>query len=233
MLFSFTGLRSDSWDFLLTDQGGAVFAPFSSPNAGLLFFLSGKVRSCPSFSSRFDYFFLTGGLGVLGGFSTDFVSRAFNLTQDESDQLLTYQTGALIVKLVEGQTLHDPCKDADHIEMLFDFESAKPSIHVNQGGSLTIATPENFPFLEKVGLSANVVKLDPLSMLTPCIPLMHPSSWFTSLKAVVWFEFRVWLVGRHWTPGCRAASHSSCLNSSLLPRLQMEMDWSISLLSHL
>ncbi|XP_027185478.1 uncharacterized protein LOC113783520 isoform X1 [Coffea eugenioides] len=117
-----------------------------------------------------------GGLGVLGGFSTDFVSRAFDLTQDESDQLLTCQTGALIVKLVEGQTLHDPCKDADHIEMLFDFESAKPSIHVNQGGSLTIATPENFPFLEKMGLSANVVKLDPLSMLTPCIPLMHPSS---------------------------------------------------------
>lgn len=108
MLFSFTGLRSDSWDFLLTDQGGAVFAPFSSPNAGLLFFLSGKVRSCPSFSSRFDYFFLTGGLGVLGGFSTDFVSRAFNLTQDESDQLLTYQTGALIVKLVEVKrcTIH-------------------------------------------------------------------------------------------------------------------------------
>ncbi|XP_027113140.2 glutelin type-A 2 [Coffea arabica] len=116
--------------------------------------------------AQFDYFFLAGVQGVLGGFSTDFITRAFDLTQDESDQLLKSQTGSLIVKLAKNQTLPDPCKDAN-INMLYNFESAKPSIHVNQGGSLTIATAENFPFLKKVGLSANFAKLDPFSMSTP------------------------------------------------------------------
>lgn len=134
--------------------------------------------------AQFDYFFLAGAQGVLGGFSTDFMARAFNLTQDESDQLLKSQTGSLVVKLVENQKLPDPCKDAN-INMLYNFESAEPSIHVNRGGSLTIATAENFPFLKKVGLSANFVKLDPFSILTPTADASFQLIYITKGSGVV------------------------------------------------
>lgn len=39
------------------------------------------------------YFFLTGTVGVLRGFSTEFISKAYNLNQNEANTLVTNQTG--------------------------------------------------------------------------------------------------------------------------------------------
>uniref|UniRef100_A0A5B7A946 Putative glutelin type-A 3 n=1 Tax=Davidia involucrata TaxID=16924 RepID=A0A5B7A946_DAVIN len=49
--------------------------------------------------ASFTYFLMTGTLGMLGGFSTEFISRACNLSENEAIKLVKSQTGALIVKL--------------------------------------------------------------------------------------------------------------------------------------
>ncbi|KAJ4717127.1 Glutelin type-A [Melia azedarach] len=43
---------------------------------------------------EFSYFFLTGALGMLGGFSTEFISKAFNINETEATTLAKAQTGA-------------------------------------------------------------------------------------------------------------------------------------------
>ncbi|CAK9179541.1 unnamed protein product [Ilex paraguariensis] len=51
---------------------------------------------------QFTCFLLAGTLGILQGFSTEFVSRAYNLNEEEAHLLVNSQTGVLIVKLEEG-----------------------------------------------------------------------------------------------------------------------------------
>lgn len=115
--------------------------------------------------AQFDYFFLTGAAGVLNGFSTEFLTRTYDLNKNELDQLTKSQTAPLIVKLAEGQTFPKPGNDDNNL--VYHLENAKPSVHVNRGGSLTIATAENFPVLKKLGLSAKLVKLDSNSLFAP------------------------------------------------------------------
>ncbi|KAK6156975.1 hypothetical protein DH2020_011223 [Rehmannia glutinosa] len=82
---------------------------------------------------QFDYFFLTGALGVLGGFSTEFISKIYNFNEPDSKKLAKSQSEALIIKL--GPEINMPA--------------------------------DNFPLLDKIGLSANLVRLGPNSVLDP------------------------------------------------------------------
>ncbi|XP_057466192.1 cocosin 1-like [Actinidia eriantha] len=59
---------------------------------------------------EFTYFLLTGAMGVLKGFSTEFITRAYNLNKEEASKLVTSQTGALIIKLEEGISIPQACK---------------------------------------------------------------------------------------------------------------------------
>lgn len=49
--------------------------------------------SISQISGEMTYFFLTGTVGVLRGFSTEFISKAYNLNQNEANTLVTNQTG--------------------------------------------------------------------------------------------------------------------------------------------
>ncbi|KAM2068164.1 hypothetical protein ACFX1T_044402 [Malus domestica] len=42
---------------------------------------------------QFSYFFIAGTLSLLAGFSTEFVSKFFNITEDEADDITKSQTG--------------------------------------------------------------------------------------------------------------------------------------------
>lgn len=118
--------------------------------------------------SQFDYFFLTGAMGVLGGFSNDFISHAFGLGENESEKLVKSQTGAVIVKLAEGQNhLPEPTITCSNNITAYNLENAKPFIHVNRGGSVTVADAENVDSLKGFGLSASLLKLEANSMLGP------------------------------------------------------------------
>ncbi|CAK9182095.1 unnamed protein product [Ilex paraguariensis] len=50
---------------------------------------------------QFTYFFVAGTLGILLGLSTEFVSRVYNINEEEAHLLMNSQTGVLIVKLEE------------------------------------------------------------------------------------------------------------------------------------
>ncbi|XP_059653461.1 cocosin 1-like [Cornus florida] len=61
-----------------------------------------------------------------------------------------------------------PSKDTvDHTKMVFNFDNALPGVNVKDGGLLTTMTADKLPLLGKVGLGANVVKLDANAMSSP------------------------------------------------------------------
>ncbi|KAK6156965.1 hypothetical protein DH2020_011213 [Rehmannia glutinosa] len=103
---------------------------------------------------QFDYFFLTGALGVLGGFSTEFISKIYNFNEPDSKKLAKSQSEALIIKL--GPEINMPgqsnCNIGDYV--------------FNLVGCAEM-TADTFPLLDKIGLSANLVRLGPNSVLDP------------------------------------------------------------------
>ncbi|KAM7470364.1 hypothetical protein LguiA_008547 [Lonicera macranthoides] len=104
---------------------------------------------------QFTYFFVAGILSTLGAFSTEFVSKAFNFTKEESQTLTKSQTGILVVKLDQGIEIPLPTK---HFQ-------EKYFAKIN--GESNTLTELNFGLLGKLGLSANYVKLGSEEMLGP------------------------------------------------------------------
>lgn len=114
----------------------------------------------------FNYYFLAGALGMLGGFSADFLARGFGISVTESKTLFKSQSATVITKLKEKLNIKNPPNN-NRKEMVFNLENALPPVTSKNGGSLISATAENFPLLTRVNLSGNLVKLEPGSMLTP------------------------------------------------------------------
>ncbi|XP_031275231.1 glutelin type-A 3-like [Pistacia vera] len=115
---------------------------------------------------EFSYFFLTGALGSLGGFSSDFISKSYNISETDAKMLVQSQTGTLLVKLSpeEGQNLPLLTNDNKWVK---NIGNILPDINVKKAGIATSFTGVNFPFLEEVGLSCNLVKLEANAMLSP------------------------------------------------------------------
>ncbi|KAJ4717137.1 Glutelin type-A 2 [Melia azedarach] len=117
---------------------------------------------------EFTYFFLTGALGMLGGFSTEFIGKAFNYSCKKPDCLAKSQTGALLVKLApeEGQNMPVPqINNANKwVKNIVNFPA---DIQVERAGIATSLTGTNFPFLEEAGLSCSLVKLEPNAVHSP------------------------------------------------------------------
>uniref|UniRef100_A0A5B7ACU3 Putative glutelin type-A 3 n=1 Tax=Davidia involucrata TaxID=16924 RepID=A0A5B7ACU3_DAVIN len=139
----------------------------------------------------FTYFFLTGTLGMLKGFSTEFISRACNMKEDEANKLVKSQTGALIVKLAETLDMPRQCNGTSTDGMIFNLDNALPDIDVKNGGSLTIVTEAKLAWLGKIGLSANLVKLDANAMCSP----MYTTGSEAQLTYIVRGSGRVQVVG--------------------------------------
>ncbi|KAM7474613.1 hypothetical protein LguiB_021856 [Lonicera macranthoides] len=116
---------------------------------------------------QFTYFFVAGVLSTLGAFSTEFVSKAFNFTEEESQTLTKSQTGILIVKLDQGIEIPPPTKhfQEKYFAKIDEFFQEKYFTKIN-GDSNTL-TESNFGLLGKLGLSANYVKLGSEEMLGP------------------------------------------------------------------
>ena len=48
---------------------------------------------------EFTYFLLSEAQGIMGGFSPEFLSRAYKMNKNEANKLAKSQTGVLIIKL--------------------------------------------------------------------------------------------------------------------------------------
>ncbi|KAA8545523.1 hypothetical protein F0562_020307 [Nyssa sinensis] len=114
----------------------------------------------------FTYFLMTGTLGMLGGFSTEFISRACNMNENEANKLVKSQTGALIIKLSKILDMPERCKGSSD-ELVFNLDNALADINVKNAGSLTTLSAAKLSILAKLGLSARLVKLEANAMYSP------------------------------------------------------------------
>ncbi|RWR92906.1 glutelin type-A 1-like protein [Cinnamomum micranthum f. kanehirae] len=116
---------------------------------------------------QFTYSFLAGTNNILHGFSMEFLTRAWNLEKVQVTELLTSQTGQVIVKVKEGIHIPDPC-ESDHAKgIVFNFNTAPFDVDVKHGGRTMSLTSMNMPLLGETGLSAKLVKLDANAMFSP------------------------------------------------------------------
>ncbi|PRQ17799.1 putative rmlC-like jelly roll protein [Rosa chinensis] len=62
-----------------------------SPDDLVIIFLGDTTKAYTP--GRFTYFFMAGTQSLLGGFSTDFISKSFNISKDEADEVTKNQSG--------------------------------------------------------------------------------------------------------------------------------------------
>lgn len=106
----------------------------------------------------------------MGGFSIEFISRAYNINENEANVLSKSQTAAFIVKLSpeERKSIPQPQPDQNIAnEWVKNNTKHFPDIHVEKAGTITSFTGKNFPFLDEIGLSCSIVKLEADAMLSP------------------------------------------------------------------
>ncbi|BFG19824.1 hypothetical protein CerSpe_060980 [Prunus speciosa] len=106
---------------------------------------------------QFTYFFVAGTQSLLGGFSTEFVSKAYNITKDEADKITKSQTGVLIIKLGEDEKTKIPKPSENSTRKLVRNITCKT----------TTLTEKEFPFLKQAGLSASLIKLEANAISSP------------------------------------------------------------------
>ncbi|KAL5787403.1 hypothetical protein ACOSP7_004352 [Xanthoceras sorbifolium] len=100
----------------------------------------------------FTYFLLTGAQGILG-----------------ANILAKSQTGVLIVKLdpEERNKFPQPADQNIVNKWVKNIVHFSPEIRIDRAGEATSLTGKNFPFLEEIGLSCSLVKLEADAMLSP------------------------------------------------------------------
>ncbi|KAJ6423380.1 hypothetical protein OIU84_024345 [Salix udensis] len=115
---------------------------------------------------EFTYFFLSGGQGIMGGFSSEFISRAYKMNEKEASKLAKSQTGILLIKLEPGVSMPQPNSKTTE-KMVYNIDAAPADVEVNGGGVFKTLTAAKFPFLEEAGLSVNHVRLEANAMHSP------------------------------------------------------------------
>ncbi|KAA8545522.1 hypothetical protein F0562_020306 [Nyssa sinensis] len=164
--------NSTEENVLLIKKGDAIPVPvgsvswwFNGGDSDMVIVFLGETLKAQTPGS-FTYFFMTGSLGMLKGFSTEFISRACNLSENEANKLVKSQTAALIVKLSNILDMPRQCKGSSD-GLIFNLDNALADINVKNAGSLTTLTAAKLPMLTKLGLSASLVKLDANAMCSP------------------------------------------------------------------
>ncbi|KAF8395060.1 hypothetical protein HHK36_018999 [Tetracentron sinense] len=117
-------------------------------------------------TGEFTDFYLTGSNGIFTGFSTEFVSRAWDLEESKAKALVASQTGRGIVKLKEGFSMPEPKKE-DREGMALNCEEAPLDVDIKGGGRVVVLNTKNLPLVGEVGLGADLVRLDGNAMCSP------------------------------------------------------------------
>ncbi|XP_028753260.1 cocosin 1-like [Neltuma alba] len=146
---------------------GALSWWFNSGDSELIIVLLGETSQA-YVPGQFTYFILSGTLGIMGGFSTEVITKAYNLTNEEANKLTKSQQGSMILKLQEGlHKIPEPQMDKTK-QMVYNIDSAKPDHGIkNNGGLVTTVTDLDLPFVVEVGLHVIRVKLEPNATKAP------------------------------------------------------------------
>ncbi|XP_057955706.1 glutelin type-D 1-like [Malania oleifera] len=117
-------------------------------------------------SGEFTDFFLTGSNGIFTGFSTEFVSRAWDLDADVVKTLVGKQPDSGIVKLDGSVKMPEP-KEGHRDGMALNCEEAPLDVDIKNGGRVVVLNTKNLPLVGEVGLGADLVRLDGGAMCSP------------------------------------------------------------------
>uniref|UniRef100_A0A1D1ZBD9 Glutelin type-A 2 n=1 Tax=Anthurium amnicola TaxID=1678845 RepID=A0A1D1ZBD9_9ARAE len=115
---------------------------------------------------EFTNFQLTGSNGIFTGFTTEFVSRAWDLSEQDAKKLVESQPGAGIIKLEEGAELPQP-SDKDREGFVLNCEEAPLDVDVKNGGRVVVVSSQNLPLVGECGFGGDLVKLDGGAMCSP------------------------------------------------------------------
>ncbi|CAJ1956078.1 unnamed protein product [Sphenostylis stenocarpa] len=117
-------------------------------------------------AGEFTDFFLTGSNGIFTGFSTEFVSRAWDMEESDVKTLVGKQPGTGIVQLEANITLPEP-KPEHRNGMALNCEEAPLDVDIKGGGRVVVLNTKNLPLVGDVGLGADLVRLDGGAMCSP------------------------------------------------------------------
>lgn len=144
---------------------------------------------------QFDYFLLAGAVGILGGFSTEFISKIYGLNDGQSKKLAKSQSSTLIIKI--DADIHMPNEsNCNKDEYVINLDVMLSSNALKLGGSYSSSveiTSEDFAVIDKVGISPSLVKIEPEIMLDPCYSMEHRVVYVTK------GEGRIQIVGLNGT----------------------------------
>nr|CAD1828742.1 unnamed protein product [Ananas comosus var. bracteatus] len=153
-------------------KGDALALPFGvvtwwfNPNDAELVILFLGDTSKGHKSGQFTNFQLTGSNGIFTGFTTEFVGRAWDLSESEATKLVGSQSDAGIVKLKDGQKMPEPSAK-DREGMALNCEEAPLDVDIKNGGRVVVLNTQNLPLVGEVGLGADLVRLDGGAMCSP------------------------------------------------------------------
>ncbi|KAJ9686722.1 hypothetical protein PVL29_015530 [Vitis rotundifolia] len=117
-------------------------------------------------AGQFTDFFLTGTTGLMTGFTTEFVARAWDLEEKVAKLLVEKQSGVGIVKLADTFKMPEP-KIEHRNGMALNCEEAPLDIDIKNGGRVVVLNTKNLPLVGEVGLGADLVRLDGGAMCSP------------------------------------------------------------------
>ncbi|RWW35107.1 hypothetical protein GW17_00000078 [Ensete ventricosum] len=117
-------------------------------------------------AGQFTNFPITGGNGIFTGFTTEFVGRAWDLTEDEAKKLVHSQTNAGIIKVKDGQSMPEP-SSKDREGMVLNCLEAPLDVDIKNGGCVVVLNTKNLPLVGEVGLGADLVRLNGHAMCSP------------------------------------------------------------------
>ncbi|CAA0828715.1 RmlC-like cupins superfamily protein [Striga hermonthica] len=114
----------------------------------------------------FTDFFLTGPKGIFTGFSTEFVTRAWDVDELTAKALVSSQPTHGIVKLGPNAKFPEPKKD-HYKGMALNCEEAPLDVDIKGGGKVVVLNTKNLPLVGEVGLGADLVGLNGGAMCSP------------------------------------------------------------------
>ncbi|KAI4334479.1 hypothetical protein L6164_019168 [Bauhinia variegata] len=153
-------------------KGDAIALPFgvvtwwyNKENTELVILFLGDTSKAHK-TGEFTDFFLTGSNGIFTGFSTEFVSRAWDLEEKDVKTFVGNQPGKGIVKLEGNFSIPEP-KQENRKGMVLNCEEAPLDVDIKDGGRVVVLNTKNLPLVGEVGLGADLVRLDGRAMCSP------------------------------------------------------------------
>lgn len=136
---------------------------YNAGNDDLKIIFLGETQNATT-PGEFTYCLFAGVIGVLKGFSTKTITKAYDITELQANELLNSQKQPLITSLDEAKTMP---KHSDYQNFTFNFDKSSPDIDVKKGGSVNLLTCRKYPSLEGIELSGKLLKLEPNAMFGP------------------------------------------------------------------